>query len=185
MRLTLITLLLLGEMVYGADAPNRPPQVSVASRGSPARPPQISYLGQDGPVRQTNLCPCSLRGICDCGVGSDCGCLSAGKYRWVATDKPNQVALYRGTSQVGNWWVAEQKFMRLIEGDENSYAWRKEECPTAPPILNSKGKVSEVNLAVTQPALLPTYSAPTMRPMETFSLPQRMSFGGGSCGPSG
>lgn len=52
----------------------------------------------------------------------------AATYSWEKTSNANQLALYLGNVQVGNWWIAEGVYKRL---DGNR--WTVAECPIEPP----------------------------------------------------
>jgi hypothetical protein len=71
------------------------------------------------------VCPCSMSGTCPCDeTQCPAGCVSNNLYRWVKTNNYNQTALYKGNSQIGNWWHEEQEFKRLVGN-----SWVKDTCP--------------------------------------------------------
>lgn len=140
---------------------------SVAEAKAPQAPtpPQAPAL--------KSLCPCSQSGTCPCTPGNDCGCLTSGQYRWVATSNANQTALYRGTTQLGNWWHDEREYRRLIDRPGEPDVWACEACPVTPPTRQARP-------VVVPPAQ--TY-APAYRPL--MLAPSYGGGFGGSCGGGG
>jgi hypothetical protein len=140
-------------------------------------PPQAPACCDD----VAGLCPCSLTGVCTCTAKNDeCGCVSAGKYRWVETSNPNQVALYQGELQWGNYWRAEKEYRRLTETSRGD-VWTACDCPAA---LHKS-----TTPASTTHAPMPTAPRPAtvqfVRPQQ-FALPsQSWSQGGGFSGGGG
>jgi hypothetical protein len=150
------------------------------------------------------VCPCSKDGVCPCTPENHCGCLSETypvQYRWVKTDNPDQVALYAGKKQLGNWWFAANKYKRMVEVG-NDYYWVKDDCPVEkptrpvevvttryqPPVQSAPMQVYQPQPVYYQPQLQPSYYQPS------FNVPVFRGNGGGfrfrgsvggNCGPSG
>lgn len=160
-------LLLCGATATAAGRPGQAP-----------RPPQAPACVECG-----TLCPCSLTGRCECSAAHDgCGC-TGGTFRWVETNNPNQVALYQGECQMGNYWLAERQYKRLTETAQGD-RWEACTCPVAPPTNNRVGGMVCEN-GVCRPA---GGSAPTQMPPQTYmqyAMPtQRFSYGGAGGGCS-
>lgn len=143
--------------------------LSLASLAS-ARPPQAPALRPDQapPMRET-VCPCSLTGVCDCTTTSECPgrCVSGVEYRWIETSKPNQLALYLGRKQVGNWWIAEGEYRRL-DGD----TFVRAPCPVDPPSPATKARAHD---------RASTIAAPVYAPRPLMLAP----YSGGACSGGG
>jgi hypothetical protein len=72
--------------------------------------------------------------FCDDCQCSPCHCepLPAGDWRWVETSKPDQVALYKGATQVGNHWRSSRTFRRLVSF-QGTDAWLVQARPAGSP----------------------------------------------------
>lgn len=150
--------------------------------------PRVDQFPEDSP----NVCRCSQNGVCVCEPGSDCGCLTSGQYRWVETDKANQVALYNGNVQQGNWWVNEGEYRMLVEG-----MFVRAPCPVSAPNASALTgrKTTPVTIPINRPTPFyginaqPSFLQPQRDPDQGrymgqgFVIPQGR--GGGSCGPGG
>lgn len=179
--LILVCTALIGSIALGGERPPQGPPVReekpVHKSPSP-RARDYEVIPPQGPPVAT-LCPCSLIGICNCGYKTQCvaRCIDTNQYRWQATNNPNQIALYRGAQQLGNWWIQEQEYRRLVTSGDDSYNWIKSLCP--------------VDLPKTKTSMIAPAPIQTLQTLQTFSVqPQYQTFGipfrgGGSCGPGG
>lgn len=160
----LFTICLLAALACPATGQTR-------DRDSEARAALALALASQGEVVKGELCPCSLTGTCECSTTDSCGCAPRNLYRWIATRDPNQTALYKGDTQVGNWWHAEKEFKRLIDRHGEPDVWTHETCPCTPPAPTPKAKVVPVSVPQTFIDRPPVMLSP-------------LSFGG-NCGPRG
>ena len=154
-----------------------------------------------GKVAGGILCPCSANGgLCPCTELQDCGCVRGEQCRWIETTKPEQVALYHGKQQIGNWWYDEQVYKRMVELPYGGYTWQQEQCPVKPPVRKVAYTQPVTRTIVQLPygtdpnqvGMLPytsysNYSAPVMRvnPAPVRFTTRRPSFSQGNCGPGG
>lgn len=135
---------------------------------------------------KASVCPCSRNDDCRCIPGRECGCLTAGQYRWVRTSDQNQTALYKGDVQFGNWWHQENEFKLLLES-AGEVRWVPAPCPVNNP-PPTKGPVHHHEAPLqTRQVYVP---APTFTPTFAYSGyggygGGRGGFRGGNCGPSG
>jgi hypothetical protein len=150
---------------------------SLGERNSPSKP-------------SGELCPCSVKGTCPCSRTSDCGCHRdydvEGRpvlYRWIATDKRNQTALYYGTQQVGNYWHDEAEYRRMVASWGDAVTWVVDDCPVAapvrevyPPVPFQRGAPTFLPPAVQTQGFTPVRLMTTPR---AHSFPQRSTFRGG------
>jgi hypothetical protein len=176
-----------------------------ATEAKAASASALSMLGMGGgggaDPGLLELCPCSKEGACRCDSQAyDCGCVSKttypwGKYRWVETSNPNQMALYWMREQRGNWWLREGEYKRL-EGE----IFTPDVCPVPGPRRAAPTQPQTRTLPISVGVPLPrqqSFYLPNTQPVQLrgYRTDRGPSFSpgnfrggfssGGSCGPSG
>jgi hypothetical protein len=182
----LILILLCAPMIQADDA-----TITVSLRLNLERERARDVKPEAHTKAAADVCPCSSGGVCTCTEANDCGCIVNREFRWVATAKSNQVALYRGTLQLGNWWHDEGQFKMLQEA-YSPPRWIPMPCPVGPPSVKPLVYRVKETPATSVQWQLPPYRQQVFPPMsQAFPTAPRPVFNGGgfisggNCGPSG